>query len=207
MQDENTTETNSVDDLTDDFLNPEILKFAKVVAEKDKDRAQVLRTTYRRREHVNNKAKELIEEKGAELCSSMMAVMAEEHDEIAAITEMGWAVNQFVGIGTAFNRMAEMTIGMRNLEREFEIDYDKAIMFRAFAIVAVKWGVPHVESSSFDEFIRPLYAVRIGLPDDDMWDQAYARLQLENAELEVLWNENQAAENFIKESEDDDELD
>lgn len=207
MPEENTTDNSFVDDLSDDFLNPDILKFAKVVAEKDLKQAETLRITYRRREYVNNKAKELVEEKGAELCSSLMAVLAEENDEIAAIAEMGWCVNQFKGIGQAFNRLAEMAIGTKKPEREFEINYEKAIMYRVFSIVAVKWGVPHVESSSFDEFIRPVYALEVGFPTEDMWDQAHARLQLENAELEVMWNEQQAAENFIKEEEDDDELD
>ena len=194
------------EDLNSDFLNPDILKFAKFVSEKDARQAKILRETYRRREQVNYKALEIVEDKGAELCSSMFAVMAEELDEVAAIAEMGWAVQQFVGVGHAFNRMSEMVIGIKNLDAEDDIDWEKAVMYRVFAIAAVRWGIPHVESESFDQFVRPLYAAQVSIPDEDLWDQAHARLQLENAELDVFWNEDEVANRFIEEN-NDDELD
>jgi hypothetical protein len=196
-------------DLSFEFLNPDILKFAKHVDKKDPRQAKQLREMYRRREQVNYKALQIIENKGAELCASMIAVMAEDHEEIASIAEMGWAVDQFRGIALAFNRMAEMSINLRPSHELYEHYFERAVMYRVFAIATLRWGAPHVESSTFDEFIREVYNAEINIPDEDLWDQAHARLQLENAELDVMWNEDEVVDRYIRENEeeDDDELD
>ena len=61
---------------------------------------------------------------------------------------------------------------------------------RAFSIAVVRGGVSPIKSEAFDMLIGELYAIKFSVSEKD-WDEAHARQTLEDAEVEVMWQDSQ----------------
>ena len=114
--------------------------------------------------------------------SSLLAVMAERDKRVAMALEIGWTVGGYIGIGMFFNGLSKQALGEGELE--------KATYLRAFSIAVVRGGVSHVQSEAFDMLIGQLYAINFSVSEKD-WDEAHARQTLEDAEVEVMWQDSQ----------------
>lgn len=177
---------------SDDYVMPEILRMADL-AKKDSPRlSEVLRKNFERRQQINWLAIEIVEEKGLDLCGSLCSIYAEQEEAIVLAIEMGWAVNQFAGIASIFNRLSARAVEVG--------DADTALMYRIFAIAVNCVGVEKFNSEEFDSILRRTYNAELRLPTGELWDEAHARLILEQTETEALWEK-------YKDGEYDDELD
>lgn len=178
---------------SEDYIMPQISRMANLCEEKNPKLARTIRKNLERREQTNWLAIEIVEEKGVELCASLCSIYVEQEKALAFAIEMGWAVNQFGGVASIFNRLSS-----RAVENG---DADTALMYRIFAIAVNAVGVENENTEEFDSILRRTYNAELRLPTEELWDQAHARMVLEQTETEALWQK-------VKDGElDDDELD
>lgn len=177
---------------SDDYVMPEILRMADLCEEENPRLAGIIRKNFERRQQTNWLAIEIVEDKGLDLCGSLCSIYAEENEAILFAIEMGWAVNQFAGIASFFNRLSARAVEAG--------DADSAVMYRVFAIAVNAIGVEKVSSEEFDSILRRTYTAQLQFPNRELWDQANARMVLEQTETEAMWEK-------FKEGEYDDELD
>jgi hypothetical protein len=177
---------------SDEYVMPDILRMADLCQEKSPRLAKTIRKNFERRQQTNWLAIEIIEDKGIDLCGSLCSIYAEENEAIVLAIEMGWAVDQFSGIASIFNRLSARAVE--------EGRADTAVMYRVFAIAVNAIGVEKVGSEEFDSILRRTYNGKLRFPTEELWDQAHARMVLEETETEAIWQK-------VKEGEYDDELD
>jgi hypothetical protein len=171
-------------DLSEDFTCSEakaVAKASQSIEAIDSEASGRLIQSIEQHEEINERALALVDSKGDLLFASLAAVMAERDKRIAMSLEIGWAVGGYAGIGMFFNGLAKQAIRENNI--------DKAVFLRAFSIVSVRVGVPLVESEAFDMLIKELYAIDFAIEEKD-WDEAHARQALEEAEVEVMWQDS-----------------
>lgn len=177
---------------SDDYVMPEVLRMADLCAEKNPKLAKTIRKHHERRLQTNWLAIEIIEDKGVDLCGSLCSLYAEENEAVLFAIEMGWAVDQFSGIASFFNRLSARAVEAG--------DADTAIMYRVFAIAVNAIGVEKASSEEFDSILRRTYNGELRFPTRELWDHANARMVLEQTETEAIWQK-------VKEGEYDNELD
>lgn len=178
---------------SDDYVMPEITRMADLCERNNPKLAEKIRTNVERRSQVNSVAIEIIEEKGLELCGSLCSIYAEDNEAIVLAIEMGWIVDQFRGVASIFDRLSSKAVEVG--------DSDTAVMYRVFAIAVNSIGLEKFTSDEFDSILRKTYNGELRLPTEELWDEAHARLVLEQTETEALWQK-------VKDGElDDDELD
>lgn len=171
---------------SDDYVMPDITRMADLCEDKNPKLAETIRKNFERRQQINWLAIEIIEQKGTELCGSLCSIYAEQNEAVLFAIEMGWAVNQFGGVKDIFNRLSA-----RAVEHG---DADTALMYRIFAIAVSAIGVQKTDSEEFDSILRRTYNAELRFPTEDLWDEAHARMILEQTENEVLWEKVQQGE-------------
>lgn len=172
-------------DLSEDFTCSEAKEVARAsqsIEAIDSEASERLIKSIEQYEEVNENALALVDSKGDLLFSSLLAVMAERDKRVAMALEIGWTVGGYIGIGMFFNGLSKQALGEGELE--------KATYLRAFSIAVVRGGVSHVQSEAFDMLIGQLYAINFSVSEKD-WDEAHARQTLEDAEVEVMWQDSQ----------------
>ena len=172
-------------DLSEDFTCSEAKEVARAsqsIEAIDSEASERLIKSIEQYEEVNENALALVDSKGDLLFSSLLAVMAERDKRVAMALEIGWTVGGYIGIGMFFNGLSKQALGEGELE--------KATYLRAFSIAVVRGGVSHVQSEAFDMLIGELYAINFSVSEKD-WDEAHARQTLEDAEVEVMWQDSQ----------------
>jgi hypothetical protein len=172
-------------DLSEDFTCSEAKEVARAsqsIEAIDSEASGRLIKSIEQYEEVNENALALVDSKGDLLFSSLLAVMAERDKRVAMALEVGWTVGGYIGIGMFFNGLSKQALGEGELE--------KATYLRAFSIAVVRGGVSHVQSEAFDMLIGELYAINFSVSEKD-WDEAHARQTLEDAEVEVMWQDSQ----------------
>ena len=169
-------------DLSEDFTCSEAKAVAKASGTIDSEASEKLIKSIEQYEEVNENALALVDSKGDLLFSSLLAVMAERDKRVAMALEIGWTVGGYAGIGMFFNGLSKQALK--------ENDPDKATYLRAFSIAVVRGGVSPIKSEAFDMLIGELYAIKFSVSEKD-WDEAHARQTLEDAEVEVMWQDSQ----------------
>jgi hypothetical protein len=175
---------------SDNFINPHAEKFFKSIGDEQSKRISNL---LKKRRQVNDKAIEIVNEKGFDLCSSLLGVYAERNSDIAVIIDMGWAVDSFVGVSSFFDRLAIQAVEKNLIE--------KAVLYRVFSIAVSKVGIGSIEDPTLDEMLGRLYNLEVDAPEEEDWDVAHARLVLDEAEGEIFWEK--AQEGLTKEINDE----
>lgn len=172
-------------DLSEDFTSSEakaVAKSSQSIEAIDSEASGRLIKSIEQHEEINERALALVDSKGDLLFSSLLALMAERDKRVAMALEIGWTVGGYIGIGMFFNGLSKQALR--------ENDSDKATYLRAFSIAVVRGGVSHVGSEAFDMLIGELYAINFSVSEKD-WDEAHARQTLEDAEVEVMWQDSQ----------------
>lgn len=160
------------------YVSPEILKFAELIGKEDPIRATNFKIGVKKREQINNAAIKMIDEKTPQLCASLCAIYAQEHEELILAIEMGWAVARFEGIADIFNNISKMCVDRGDIET--------ALMYRVFAIAIKQVGIEKFSSDEFDSILERAYNLDLKLPTEELWDQANARMILEETEVEAF---------------------
>ena len=169
-------------DLSEDFTSSQAKAVAKSSEIIDSERSGRMVKSIEQHEEINKRALALVDSKGDLLISSLFALMAERDQRVAMALEMGWAAGGYIVIGMLLNNLSKQALR--------EKDSDKATYLRAFSIAVVRGGVSHVGSEAFDMLIGELYAIKFSVSEKD-WDEAHARQALEDAEVEVMWQDSQ----------------
>lgn len=174
---------------SEEYVMGYLEKLAQLSEDEHPKRSKRIRQMIKRREEVNNLAIEIIEEKSPGLCAAVCALYAEKEEGLHFAIEMGWAVNRFRGVHDIFNNISHMCVENNHFE--------SALMYRIFAIAVQSVGVEKGKDEEFDNILRRTYNVALRVPDEDTWDQAYARMVLNDTETEAMWK-------MVKEGENDD---
>lgn len=175
-------------DSSNNFLDSELYGLINLLREDgETERADYLKRTLDLREKINNEALEIIDWKSSSVCGCLAANIAEKNPEIAAVFEIGWAVDGFLGIARLCNRFSKSAAGAQ--------EYQTAVMFRVFSIAACRTGIDHVGNDAVDKLLSSMYGQELEMPSQTDWDEASAKLAFDEAELEIDWQDSQKEQN------------